>query len=64
MSLNLLTKEELRVALNLPSTRMIDELVRERMIPVLRLGHRTIRFDLVKVMAALEKFELKALGQQ
>jgi hypothetical protein len=64
MSLNLLTKEELRAALNLPSTRMVDELVRRRKIPVLRLGYRTLRFDLAKVEAALEKLELKAVGQR
>ena len=64
MSLQLLTKEQLREALNLPSTRMVDELVRRRKIPVLRLGHRTIRFDLAKVQAALEKLELKAIGQK
>ena len=64
MSLNLLTKEQLRDALNLPSTRMVDELVRRRKIPVLRLGYRTVRFDLAKVQAALEKLELKAIGQK
>ena len=64
MSLNLLTKEQLRDALNLPSTRMVDELVRRRKIPVLRLGYRTVRFDLAKVHAALEKLELKAVGQK
>lgn len=64
MSLQLLTKKQLRDALNLPSTRMVDELVRRRKIPVLRLGHRTIRFDLAKVQAALEKLELKAIGQK
>jgi hypothetical protein len=64
MSLQLLTKEQLREALNLPSTRMVDELVRRRKIPVLRLGYRTVRFDLAKVQAALEKLELKAIGQK
>ena len=64
MSLNLLTKEELRAALNLPSTRMVDELVRKRKIPVIRLGHRTVRFNLAKVAAALERLELKAVGQK
>ena len=39
------------------------ELVRRRKIPVLRLSYRTIRFDLAKVQAALEKLELKAIGQ-
>ena len=64
MSLNLLTKEQLRDALNLPSTRMVDELVRRRKIPVIRLGHRTVRFDLAKVEFALERLELKAVGQK
>jgi len=60
---DMLTKEELRARLNLPSTRMVDELVRKRKIPCLRLGHRTVRFNLSKVLAALAKFELKAVGQ-
>jgi hypothetical protein len=59
-----LTKEQIREHLNLPSTRMVDELVRKRKIPVIRLGHRTVRFDLAKVVAALERLELKALGQK
>jgi hypothetical protein len=61
---NFLTKEQLRERLNLPSTRMVDELVRKRKIPVIRLGHKTVRFDLVKVMSALERLELKAVGQK
>ena len=64
MDLHLITKEELRAALNLPSTRMVDELVRKRKIPVIRLGHRTVRFNLAKVAAALERLELKAVGQK
>ena len=64
MSLHLLTKEQLRAALNLPSTRMVDELVRRRKIPVIRLGYRTVRFDLAKVEAAIERLELKAIGQK
>lgn len=59
-----LTKEELRGALNLPSTRMVDELVRRRKIPVIRLGYRTLRFDLAKVILAVERLELKAVGQK
>ena len=43
---------------------MVDELVRKRKIPVIRLGHRTVRFDFVKVEAALERLELKAVGQK
>jgi excisionase family DNA binding protein len=59
-----LTKEELRLKLNLPSTRMIDELMRKHKIPFIKLGHRTVRFDYEKVKAALEKFEIKAVGQK
>ncbi len=60
----LLTKHELAARLNLPSSRMVDELVRRRHIPVLRLGHKTTRFDWAKVCAALEKLEIKAVGQK
>jgi excisionase family DNA binding protein len=59
-----LTKEELRDKLNVPSTRMIDELMRKRKIPFTKLGHRTVRFEYEKVRAALEKFEHKAIGQK
>ena len=64
MSLHLMTKEELRAALNLPSTRMVDELVRKRKIPVIRLGHRTVRFDVATVAAALARLERKAIGDK
>ena len=57
----LLTKEDLRAALNLPSTRSVDELVRKRRIPVIRLGHRTVRFSLAKVRAALEKLTIQEI---
>lgn len=60
----LLTKEELREKLNVPSTRMIDELMRKRKIPFIKLGHKTVRFDYEKVRAALDKFEHKAVGQK
>lgn len=59
-----LTKEELKDRLNLPSTRMVDEMMKKRMIPFQKLGHRTIRFNWEKVKAALEKFEHKAVGQK
>ena len=54
-----LTKQELRAALNLPSTRSVDELVRKRRIPIVRLGHRTVRFSLPQVRAALEKLTIR-----
>jgi hypothetical protein len=56
-----LDKEQLRVLLNLPSTRMVDELMRKKKIPFLKLGHKTIRFEWKKVNAALEKFECRAV---
>ena len=59
-----LTKEQLRQRLNLPSTRMIDGMMKKRMIPYLKWGSKTVRFDFEKVTAALEKFELKAVGQK
>jgi hypothetical protein len=61
---DLLTKEELRQRLNLPSTRMVDELMRKRMIPFHKLGAKTVRFDYQRVRAALDKFELKEVGRK
>ena len=61
---DLLTKEELRLKLNLPSTRMVDELVLRRKIPAIKLGHRTIRFDYQRVRAALDKLEIKEAGRK
>lgn len=61
---NFLTKEQLRVRLNLPSIRKIDDMMKRRMIPFLKWGSRTVRFDWEKVQAALAKFESKALGEK
>ena len=61
---DLLTKEELRLKLNLPSTRMVDELVRRRKIPVIKLGHKTVRFHYERVRAALDKLEIKEVGRK
>jgi len=58
----LLSKDELREALNLPSTRIIDEMMRKRRIPFLKLGHRTIRFDFPRVVEALSRLEVRAIG--
>ncbi|MHA3774789.1 hypothetical protein ACXR0O_24980 [Verrucomicrobiota bacterium sgz303538] len=60
----LLTKEQLRERLNLESTRMISQLVSRRKIPVIRLGHRTVRFHLPSVLAALARLEIKEIGRQ
>lgn len=61
--MKMFTKKQLAEALGLRSTRIIDEWVRKRMIPVHVLGHRTRLFDLEKTKAALAKFERKAVGQ-
>ncbi len=57
----LIDKEELRSRLNLPSVRMIAELMRKRKIPFVRLGHRTVRFSWPKVLAALNTLEQRAI---
>lgn len=62
--LKLLTKKQLKEVLNLPSTRMIDELMRRRNIPYLRLGHRTVRFELTAVEKALSKLEVREIGRE
>ena len=58
----LLTKEELASRLSLPSVAIIETLVRKRAIPVIRLGHKTTRFDFPKVRAALDKLTVKEVG--
>ena len=57
----LLTKEQLAERIHAPSTRLIDALMRSRKIPFLRLGHRTVRFDWLKVQAALARLEVNAI---
>ena len=57
----LLTKEELRAELNLRSTRGVEQLIKCRKIPVIRIGHRTVRFSLPQVLAALEKLTVRAV---
>ena len=56
-------KKELRKRLSLPSTRAVDEMMRTKRIPFLRLGHRTVRFDWPKVEKALARFEVKEAGR-
>jgi hypothetical protein len=59
-----ITKAQLAAELGLSSTRIIDSWVRKRMIPVIDGGHRTKLFNLEKVLASLDKFEIKAVGQR
>jgi hypothetical protein len=58
----LLTKEQLRQVLNLPSTRGVDELVRRRVISAIRLGWRTVRFDLSTVLKELERVTVRSIS--
>jgi len=61
-AIHLLNKEELRLRLNLPSVRGVDELVRRRKIPVIRFGHRTVRFDWHHVQTAIQRLTVKEIG--
>ena len=61
--INLLDKEGLKEALNLPSTRTVDALRSKRKIPYLRLGYRTLRYDLDAVKVALAKLTVKEVGR-
>jgi hypothetical protein len=58
-----LDKKQLRERLSLPSTRAVDELMRAKRIPFLRLGHRTVRFDWPKVEKAIARLEIKEAGR-
>ena len=53
----------LKDALGIPSTRVIDEWVRKRMISFIRAGHRTLLFSVEQVRKDLARFEVKAVGR-
>ena len=61
-SVQFLTKRELQERLNLKSTRAVDELVRTRKIPCVRLGHKTLRFNWADVEAAIRKLTVREVG--
>jgi hypothetical protein len=46
------------------SVRELRTLVQKGVIPYLRLGHRTHLFDLKRVDEALQRFEVKAVGEK
>ncbi len=57
----LLTDEQLARKLGHGFTeRTVNRLRRERRIPVVRIGYRTLRYDLEEVVAALHKRTIKA----
>ena len=44
------------------SIRSVDNWIRERKIPVVRISKRCVRFHLPSVLAALRKFEVREAG--
>jgi excisionase family DNA binding protein len=56
----LLTGDELAARLG-ESERIVTTLRHKGIIPYLKLGHRTIRYNEAAVMAALEKRQVKAI---
>lgn len=56
----LLKKAEVAAELNL-TVRGVEDMMRRRKIPFLRMSHKVVRFDLDKVRAALSKFEVQAV---
>ncbi len=59
----LLDTQQLALELNRP-IRQIRSLVQARKIPVIKLGWRTNLFDVDKVLKALSKFEIPAVGDK
>jgi hypothetical protein len=60
-----LTDEELAAELGSKFTpRTIATLRRAGKIPVIKLGYRSLVYDLDKVLAALSKREIKAVGME
>ena len=58
----ILRKGELARQLNM-SPRSIQNLMSRKMIPYYRLSSRFVRFDLLKVRNALDKFEVEEIGR-
>lgn len=56
-SARLLTKQELAVFLGL-KLRGVETLTARGKIPVLRITHQCVRYDLAKVKAALARYEV------
>ncbi len=54
----LLKRHELAARLAM-SARGVAEMTRKRMIPVIRLGRKCVRYDFAKVKAAIDRFEIK-----
>jgi excisionase family DNA binding protein len=57
----LLSKKELAAVLNV-SERTLDNWLAQKKIPRLRLSNRLTRFNLPRVEAALQRYEIKEVG--
>jgi hypothetical protein len=60
--LALLKRAQLARAINM-SVRSVDNLQRQKKIPVIKISARCCRFSLPAVMRALEKFEVREAGR-
>jgi hypothetical protein len=58
----LLKRPQLAKAINV-SPRTVDNLQRRKVIPLVRISPRCVRFHLPSVLAALQKFEVKEAGR-
>ena len=43
------------------SRRYVQSLVRRKIIPVIRIGKRCTRFDMVRVRSAIQRFEIEEM---
>ncbi len=62
LSRHFLSKQELALVLGV-SPRTLDSWISQRRIPFLRLSRRLIKYDLARVKAALNKYEVKEIGR-
>ena len=58
----LVNKRAVSLAISM-STRGVDNLVRERKIPIVRITKRCVRFHLPSVLAALRRYEVIEAGR-
>lgn len=59
----ILTKREIAGVLKV-STRTIENMMRQKIIPYIRATKRSVRFHLPRVLAALEKRETHEVGRK
>jgi len=62
--MKLINKRQLKEALGLSSTRIIDAWCTKKMVTSYKLGHRTKLFCLEAVMEDLAKFRINAVGRK